>query len=94
LPEFFARVRSDPERKFKSRQEIIPAFESARQRIVGNLPRLFDVTPRAEFQIRALPESSRNSRATAIIPPPAPTDRVREFCGSIRTLRASAIRST
>ena len=62
LPEFFARVRSDPERKFKSRQEIIPAFESARQRIVGNLPRLFDVTPRAEFQIRALPESSRNSQ--------------------------------
>jgi uncharacterized protein (DUF885 family) len=62
LQEFFASVRADRTRKFSSRVEIIPAFEAARQRIVGRLPQLFDVMPRAEFQIRALPDSSKNSQ--------------------------------
>jgi len=62
LQEFFAEVREDPRQKFNSRDEIIPAFEAARQDIVGKLPRLFDVAPRAEFQIRALPDSSQHSQ--------------------------------
>jgi uncharacterized protein (DUF885 family) len=62
LQQFFALVRGDAARKFSSRGEIIPAYEAARQRIVGRLPQLFDVMPRAEFQIRALPESSKNSQ--------------------------------
>lgn len=61
LQEFFASVRADSARKFTSREDIIPAFEAARQSIVGKLPRLFDVSPRAEFQIRALPQSSKHS---------------------------------
>jgi uncharacterized protein (DUF885 family) len=62
LPEFFARVRTDTAEKFASRDEIIPAFEAARREIVPKLPQLFDVLPQAEFQIRALPESSRESQ--------------------------------
>jgi uncharacterized protein (DUF885 family) len=62
LPEFFADVRQDPRQKFNSRDEIIPAFEAARQSIIGKLPDLFDVSPRAEFQIRALPDSSQHSQ--------------------------------
>ena len=62
LPQFFAQVRQDPSLKFTSRDQIIPAFEAARQRIVGKLPLLFDVMPRAEYQIRALPDSSRESQ--------------------------------
>ncbi len=62
LQEFFAEVRADPKQKFTSREQIIPAFEAARQSIVGRLPQLFDVWPRAEFQIRALPESSKHSQ--------------------------------
>jgi uncharacterized protein (DUF885 family) len=62
LQEFFADVRTDPKRKFTSREQIIPAFEAARQSIVGKLPQLFDVSPRAEFQIRALPDSSKHSQ--------------------------------
>jgi len=61
LVQFFAAVREDRARKFSSRDEIIPAYEAARQRIAGKLPLLFDVMPRAEFQIRALPDSSKNS---------------------------------
>lgn len=62
LQEFFVKVRADPALKFTSREQIIPAFEADRQIIVGRLPKLFDVWPRAEFQIRALPDSSKNSQ--------------------------------
>jgi uncharacterized protein (DUF885 family) len=62
LQEFFAAVRSDATRKFSSPDQIIPAFEAARQRIVPKLPQLFDTLPQAEFQIRALPESSKKSQ--------------------------------
>jgi uncharacterized protein (DUF885 family) len=69
LQQFFAQVRADPARKFSSRVEIIPAFEAARRSIVGQLPRLFDVQPRAEFQIRALPESSKHSQGNGYYAP-------------------------
>lgn len=60
LQQFFAQVRTQASEKFGSREQILPAFEAARQTIVGKLPQLFDVSPRAEFQIRALPDSSRH----------------------------------
>ena len=62
LQDFFAEVRADPKQKFSSREQVIPAFDAARQSIVGKLPQLFDVWPRAEFQIRALPDSSKHSQ--------------------------------
>lgn len=62
LAEFFARVRGDRAQKFSSPDQIIPAFEAARSQIVPRLPTLFDVLPQAEFQIRALPESSKSSQ--------------------------------
>ena len=62
LPEFFAHVRTDASEKFASHEEIIPAFEAARGVIVPKLPQMFDVLPQAEFQIRALPESSQKSQ--------------------------------
>jgi len=69
LQQFFESVRGDAAQKFGSRDEIIPAFEAARQRIVGNLPRLFDVMPRAEFQIRSLPDSARASQGNGYYSP-------------------------
>jgi uncharacterized protein (DUF885 family) len=62
LQDFFAHVRGDPEQKFTSPEQIIPAFEAARAKIVPRLPTLFDVLPQAEFQIRPLPESSKSSQ--------------------------------
>ena len=62
LVEFFTQVRADAAQRFTASSQIVPAFEVARQQIVGKLPQLFDVMPRAEFQIRALPESSKHSQ--------------------------------
>jgi len=69
LQQFFAHVRADPARKFASRDAIIPAFEAARQSIAGKLGQLFDVQPRAEFQIRALPDSSKHSQGNGYYAP-------------------------
>jgi uncharacterized protein (DUF885 family) len=69
LQQLFERVRADADKKFSSRDQIIPAFEAARQRIVGKLPRLFDVMPRAEFQIRALPDSAQHFQGNGYYAP-------------------------
>jgi uncharacterized protein (DUF885 family) len=62
LQDFYAHVRNDASQKFTAPDQIIPAFEAARREIVPRLPTLFDVLPQAEFQIRALPESSKRSQ--------------------------------
>ena len=69
LQDFFSSVRSDAALKFSSRDAIIPAFEAARQTITGRLPQLFDVMPRAEFRIAALPESSKESQGNGYYAP-------------------------
>lgn len=71
LQHFFAEVRSDPRQKFTDRSEILPAFDAARARIMAQLPALFDALPRAEFQIRALPESARHSQSNGYYAPAA-----------------------
>ncbi len=59
LPEFFASVRGDPAQHFQSPDEVIPAYRAALQRILPKLPTLFDVMPKAAFEIRALPDSAK-----------------------------------
>lgn len=64
-------VRDDPDQHFAHPEEVIPAFEAARQRIMPKLPALFDVLPKAPYEIRALPESSRNSLDNGYFAPAA-----------------------
>ncbi len=59
LPEFFAFVRQNASLHFQSTEEVVPAYEAALRRILPTLPRLFDVMPKAAFEIRALPESAK-----------------------------------
>jgi uncharacterized protein (DUF885 family) len=71
LQEFLAHVRDDPEQHFSRPEEVVPAFEAARQRIVPKLSSLFDILPKAPYEIRALPESSRNSLDNGYFAPAA-----------------------
>jgi uncharacterized protein (DUF885 family) len=59
LPEFFAFVRQDSSLHFQSPDAVVPAYEAALQRILPALPRIFDLMPKAPFEIRALPESAK-----------------------------------
>jgi uncharacterized protein (DUF885 family) len=62
LQAFFEHVRADPQQHFARPEDVLPAFQAARERIVGRLPALFGVLPKAPYEVRALPESYRQSR--------------------------------
>src|SRR5262249_52947632 len=62
LQDFFAYVRKDPAQHFDRPEDVLPAFQAARGRIVGKLPTLFGVLPKAPYEVRALPDSYRQSR--------------------------------
>jgi uncharacterized protein (DUF885 family) len=59
LSDFLASVRSDESLHFQSTAEVIPAYEEALRRILPRLPQLFDVSPKAELKIQALPDTAR-----------------------------------
>ena len=62
LPAFFAHVRADPQQHFARPEDVLPAFQAARERIVAHLPALFGVLPMAPYEVRALPDSYKQSR--------------------------------
>ena len=59
LQQFRASVRSDASLHFQSPDEVIPAYQEALSRILPRLPQLFDVYPKAKFEIKALPDTAR-----------------------------------
>jgi uncharacterized protein (DUF885 family) len=59
LPEFFAFVRHNASLHFENPDEVVPAYEMALHRILPTLPQIFDVMPKAQFEIRALHESAK-----------------------------------
>ena len=71
LPKFFAHVREDPQQHFGRPEEVLPAFLAARDRIVPQLPSLFGVLPKAPYEVRALPDSYRQSRDNGYYSPAA-----------------------
>lgn len=62
LAAFFAHVRADPAQHFRRPEEVLPAFQAARARIIEHLPSLFGVLPQAPYEVRALPDSYKQSR--------------------------------
>jgi len=72
LKDLFTSVRSDPNLHFATPSDVIPAYQSAKARIVDQLPRLFETLPKAPFEIRALPESARESQGNGYYSPAAP----------------------
>jgi uncharacterized protein (DUF885 family) len=71
LPRFFAHVRADPQQHFGRPEDVLPAFQAARDRIVPHLPSLFGVLPKAPYEVRALPDSYRQSRDNGYYSPAA-----------------------
>jgi len=71
LSQFLNHVRDDPTQHLNSPAEVVPAFEVARARILTRLPTLFNALPKARYEIRALPESARNSQDNGYFAPAA-----------------------
>lgn len=62
LQQFFVANRSNPKLYYTARAEVIADFEAARTRIDAKLPLLFNVKPKADYVIKAIPEFMEQSQ--------------------------------
>lgn len=65
LQEFIAANRKDPALYYRDRQDVLAGFAAARARIDARLPQLFDVQPKADYVIKAVPQFMERSQPDA-----------------------------
>jgi uncharacterized protein (DUF885 family) len=65
LPAFRAYLRSDPRFKFKSRAEMMAAYQAVKARIAAALPRAFDRLPKTPFEIKFFDDFQAPAQAAA-----------------------------
>ena len=64
LKEFFEKVKSDQKQYFASEDELLAAYRGLRARVEPLLPTLFDIKPKADFEIRPV-EAFRAASASS-----------------------------
>jgi uncharacterized protein (DUF885 family) len=72
LREFFAYVGNDPRFHFKSTDEILGAYRDAKTRIDAMTGRLFDVQPKADYEIRPVEPFRERAAAGGSYQPASP----------------------
>lgn len=72
LPAFFTHLKSDPKFFFAKEQEVIQAYEQVKADINRRLPALFEVFPKADYEVKAVEAYRAASSAGASYQQPAP----------------------
>lgn len=72
MQDFFSYMKTDPRFKYASRKELLASFRDVKRRVEAALPRLFSLTPGANFVIRQIEPFRAASAAAAEYVPPAP----------------------
>jgi len=65
LAAFRAYLRNDPRFKFKSREEMMTAYQAVKAKIAQGVPRVFDHAPRTPFEIAFFDDFQAPSQAAA-----------------------------
>jgi uncharacterized protein (DUF885 family) len=65
LAAFFAHLRSDPRFYYTKPEDLLNGYRALKSQAAEAAPRLFAVTPRADFEIRAVEEFRAKSAASA-----------------------------
>lgn len=65
LKQFFEHLRTDPQFKFKSKEDLIASYNAIRSRVDAGLPRLFSRTVETPFEIRPIPDFIEKNSAGA-----------------------------
>lgn len=65
LAAFRAYLRSDPKFKFKSRDEMMAAYQAVKTKIARGVPRVFDHQPKTPFEIKFFDDFQAPSQAAA-----------------------------
>lgn len=72
LAEFFNFLRNDEQFYFTSKDDLINAYIDVKTKIDATLPKLFDVFPKAGYEVHAVPDFQAASAAGASYEGPAP----------------------
>ena len=72
LQEFFSFLETDEQFYFESEEAVIAAYTEIRERINGLLPKLFDIMPKADYEVQPVPEFMAESSAGASYQPGTP----------------------
>jgi len=65
LPAFFAYLRKEPRFYFAQEEQLLNGYRDLKARVAAELPKLFAVAPKADFEIRAVEEFRAKSSAGA-----------------------------
>ncbi len=72
LAAFFEFLRTDDQFYFDKPEDLIKAYENTKSRIDATLPKLFEVFPKAEYVVKAVPDFQAASSAGASYQSPSP----------------------
>ena len=65
LKEFFQHLKDDPSYYYSRPEEIIAGYLDLQKKINGRLPKLFDIAPKADYEVRAVEPFRARSAAAA-----------------------------
>lgn len=65
LKSFFAYLRAEPRFYYTKEEDLLNGYRALKQKVKGELPKLFSVAPKADFEIRAVEEFRAKSAAGA-----------------------------
>jgi uncharacterized protein (DUF885 family) len=61
--EFFKFLNTDPQFFWPSREDLVAGYEKTKERVDPQLPRLFEILPRADYEVRAVEPFREKSAA-------------------------------
>jgi uncharacterized protein (DUF885 family) len=89
LKEFFQHLKDDPSYYYSRPEEIITGYLDLQKKINGLLPKLFDIAPKADYEVRAVePFRARSAAAASYWSPSADGSRPGVFYVNTFDLKA------
>ncbi len=72
LPAFFEYLRTDPQFRYETPEQLVEAYRSLKEQVTAVIPKQFDVIPKSDFEVRVIEPYREQSEATASYMPGTP----------------------